>query len=253
MIKQAIYKLLHVVTLGKGIPRTFEGNKVRMPTRYFRYFEKGYEKSNFNFINKEVKESMTVLDIGSHIGLMAAVFGKKVGNNGRVFAFEPTPSTVRILRETVRLNHGTNVSVEPYALADQKGKMTFYISDNLADNSNSLANNHRNDRAEQAIEVDVNTVDDFVKERNIPKVDFMKVDVEGAEFRLLKGARQTIMKHKPRMILALHPFAINNLGDSLPEIFDLLTEFGYRIRHENTVLNKQAFIEKKDLFDVFLD
>ena len=241
-----------MLTGGKGIRRTFQGNTVRMPTTYFRYFQKEYEADNFNFINAQVKEGMTILDIGSHIGLMAVVFGKKVGNTGKVYAFEPTPSTSRILQETVRINHGNNISVEPYALADQKGKLSFYISNHLADNSNSLVNNHRTDRQESKVEVDVNTVDDFVKERNIAKVDFIKVDVEGAEFKLLKGAQQTIRRDQPLIILAIHPDSIKNFGDSTAEIWDLLKNLGYRILLGSAEINKNEFTSRNDLFDVFL-
>ena len=190
LIKKLVYGLIDMLTSGKGVPKTFEGNKVRMPTKYFRYFPVGYEKDNFNFINKKVRPGMTILDIGAHIGLMSTVFGKKVGPSGKVFAFEPTPTTVSTLKHTIAINDLANVSVEPFALSDQIGKLTFYISDNAVDNSNSLVNNHRVDRAEKGIEVDVYTVDNFVKDRNISKVDFMKIDVEGAELRVLKGAQK---------------------------------------------------------------
>src|SRR6185503_6848073 len=91
MIKQIAYKLLNIVTLGRGIKRVFEGNSVRLPYKYFRYFQPGYEKENFDFINEHVKENMIVLDIGAHIGLMTAVFAKKTGSQGKVYSFEPTP------------------------------------------------------------------------------------------------------------------------------------------------------------------
>ena len=252
MIKKILYKLLDIVTGGKGIPRNFGGHTVKMPTAYFRYFPKDYEKENFNFINSELKEGMTVLDIGAHIGLMAVVFGKKVGNTGKVYAFEPTPTTVNILRHTIRINKSENISVEPYALADQKGKLTFYISDNLVDNGNSLVNNQRTDRKERGIEVDVNTVDDFVMEKGVGKIDFIKIDVEGAELRLLRGAQHTLRKDKPKVILSIHPASIRNFGDSSSEIWELVNDMGYKVMFDSLEIKEETFLSKDDLFDVFL-
>jgi FkbM family methyltransferase len=252
VFKEFIYKLLNIVTLGRGIKRTFENNSVRMPARFFKYFPDGYEKENFCFINEQVKGGMSVLDVGAHIGLMAVVFGKKVGDKGNVYAFEPTPTTIKILQETIKLNKINNISAVPVALADKKSKLTFYISENAADNSNSLVNNHRTDRKEETIEVEVNTIDDFAAERNIPKIDFIKVDVEGAELQLLKGAVNTIKKDKPKMILSVHPGPIQNFGDSTKDIWNLLHDAGYKIVFGTKELSLEEFTRKNDLFDVFL-
>ncbi len=252
MIKEGIYKLLNIITLGRGIKRTFEGNDLRMPARFYKYFPEGYEKENFCFINNEVKKGMTVLDIGAHIGLMVVIFSKKVGREGAVYAFEPTPSTFKILQETIKLNNVKNVNAIPVALAEKKGKLNFYISDNSADNSNSLVNNHRTDRKEEAIEVEVNTVDHFVAEEKINNIDFIKIDVEGAEFQLLKGSIGTIKKHKPKIILSIHPEGIKNFGDSAEDIWNLLNDARYKILFDSKELSRKEFTEKTGLFDVFL-
>ena len=252
MIKALIYKLIDIVTLGKGIKRNFQGNTVRVPTRYFRYFQHDYEKDTFEFINKEIKDGMTVLDIGAHIGVLAVPLANKVGLEGKVYAFEPTPTTVKVLRKTVSINRTKNISVEPCALADTKGKLVFYTSDNKVDNSNSLVNNHRTDRKETSIEVDVTTVDDFVRSHNISKVDFIKIDVEGAEFRLLKGATNTISRDRPKMVLSMHPTSIKNFGDSVEEIWNFLKGYGYRIILEGKEMQKEVFMTRSALFDVFV-
>lgn len=251
MIKLILYKLLDIITLGKGIKRNFKGNTVRVPTRYFRYFPNGYEDDTFEFVNKEIKEGMVVLDIGAHIGIIAVPLAKKVGANGKVYAFEPTPTTVSILKETIRINNIKNISVQPYALANTKGKLIFYTSDNKVDNSNSLIDNHRLDRKENKIEVEVNTLDDFKVSSNISKIDFIKIDVEGAELRVLKGAAKTIGQDKPKMVLSMHPASIKNSGDSAEEIWNFLNGYGYKILLENKEMSKEDFISRQGLFDVF--
>ena len=252
MIKEILYKLIDITTLGKGIKRNFQGNAVRVPTRYFRYFQHDYEKDTFEFINKEIRTGMTILDIGAHIGVLAVPLANKVGLKGKVYAFEPTPTTLKVLRKTVSINNAKNISVEPYALADTKGKLVFYTSDNKVDNSNSLVNNHRIDRKETSIEVDVTTVDDFVHSHNISNVDFIKIDVEGAELRLLKGAATTVSRDRPKMVLSMHPASIKNFGDSSEEIWNFLKGYGYRIILEGEEMQKEVFINRSELFDVFV-
>src|SRR4051812_8208225 len=122
-LKEAAYKILDIATLGRGIKKDFQGNKLRIPTRYFRYFPRGYEKENFDFINTQVKPGMTVVDMGAHIGLMSVTFGKRAGKDGKILAIEPTPSTLSVLRKTIDLNKLGNIKVIPCAVADQEGTM----------------------------------------------------------------------------------------------------------------------------------
>lgn len=251
-LKLAAYKVLDMLTLGKGMNRTFQGNTVRMPTRYYKYFEADYEKDNIRIINDRVKSGMVIMDIGAHIGLMTAILGKKVGPTGKVFSFEPTPSTFKILQKTVAINNLSHATVNPFAVSDKKGTLSFYVSEHDADNSNSLSNSKRTDRTEGTVDVQVVSVDDYIKEHNSGKVDFIKIDVEGAELKLLKGAVQTIRNNYPDMILALHPASIRNFGDSLEEIWDLTVELGYIPRFEGRTMTRQEFIGKDILFDVFL-
>src|SRR5262245_47046773 len=112
---------MDMLTFRKGINCHFEGNTVRIPARYHRYFPRDYEQENFRFINEHVSRGMTIFDIGAHIGLMTVPLAKRAGCEGNVFAFEPTPTTVEVLKKTVKLNGLSNVSIEPCAISDKKG------------------------------------------------------------------------------------------------------------------------------------
>jgi len=251
-LKRIFYKVLDWITLGKGIKRNYEGNLVRMPTRYFRYFPADYEKENFRFINSHIDRGMNVLDIGAHIGVMSVVFARRAGNSGRVLAIEPTPTTIEVLKKTIQLNNLSNVEVQPLAIAEKEGIMKFYISDNEVDNSNSLVNNHRDDRKEESIKVRVTSVDKLMEEKKIPSVGFIKIDVEGAELRVLQGAHNTLKRHKPKILLAIHPVSIRNFDDSQGEIWDLVTKHGYRVVANGRELTRDEFTKKEELFDVYL-
>lgn len=98
-MKELIYKIIGAFTLGRGIKRHISGFSLRIPTRYFKYFEPDYELNNINFINNNVAKGMTVIDVGAHIGLLSIILYKKVGTSGKIFSVEPTPSTFKLLKK----------------------------------------------------------------------------------------------------------------------------------------------------------
>lgn len=248
-----MYKLLDAVMLGRGMPREISGFKMRLPTRYYRWFDDGYESEHINFVNEVVKDSMAVIDIGAHIGLFSVILAKKVGAKGKVFAFEPTLSTYNLLNKTIEINKINNiVKAEQKAVGDKKGTVKFYVTDIEAHNSNSLSNNQRDHGNERGVDVEMVSIDEYVKENNIKQVGFVKIDAEGAEYSVLKGMRKTISRDNPTIILALHPDSIVNFGDSLKEIWNFIEETGYTAHYQNAKMNEQDFISQDDLFDVYL-
>jgi len=96
------------------------------------------------------------------------------------------------------------------------------------------------------------SLDDFVIQEKIRSVDFVKIDAEGAEFQVLKGAVRTFEKYQPYIILALHPKPIENFGDSLSGIWDLVQQMGYKVILGSKEMKRDEFVAKDDLFDVFL-
>lgn len=250
LVKKFVYGILNVLTLGKGISRSINGVKIIFPVRYFRFFESDYEKENFEIFKQHLKEGDVILDIGAHIGLQSINMSKFSGHTGRVFSFEPTPDTFSILTETVRLNHLTNrISLVNKAVSYEKGQTTFNSS--TAGVSNSIVN-YNSTSDHNKITVDVISVDLFVKEVNLSKVDFIKIDAEGVEFDVLRGAKETIEKYHPRMILALHPQAIIANGNSLAQIYGMLQGINYQVVWGKKHLMKEEFCSQHDLFDVYL-
>lgn len=245
--------LLGLFTFGKGIKRKISGFELRIPAGYHNYFEPDYELNNINFINNYISPGMKVIDIGAHIGLLSVVIARKTGPNGKVYSFEPTPSTHALLKQTIAINGLENVVFpQTQAVSDKKGVTHFYVTDIAAHNSNSLANNKRNYGNEHAIEVPLISVDEFAQEKAIDKIDFIKIDAEGAEFSVLKGLTHTIQHFRPKMILALHPAAIVNFGDSLGAIWDFIQQHGYKVIYRSDEVNRDFFVKQDDLFDVFL-
>jgi FkbM family methyltransferase len=247
-----IYSLLETITFGQGLYKTVNGVRVKLPAKYIRYFPSNYEEENFAFLKANCGDGATILDIGAHIGLFAAIAAKAAGEHGKVFAFEPAPNTVPVLQQTIRINQlGHLISPVNQAMGKEVGKITFFISDTEADNSNSLVS-YKEDRKLNGVEVDVNTIDNFVETKKLSKVNFIKIDVEGAEYDTLRGGIEVFKKYRPSFILAIHPEPIEKKGDKLEDIYDLLLELNYNIVYNGEFISKEKFCRNRELIDLHL-
>ena len=239
--------------LRKGIRRHISGFNLYVPTRYYKFFKSDYEQDNINFIKDTVKSGMTVIDVGAHIGLLSVIMAQKAGDNGRVYSFEPTPSTYQILKNTIKINKMGNLIVPiQKAVSEKEGLTHFYVTDIEAHNSNSLSNNNRDYGNEHQIEVKLTSIDEFKGEHRLAEINLIKIDAEGAELSVLRGATFVIDLFKPKIILALHPESLSNFGHSLTEIWDFIQLKNYMVSYKSNPISKEFFIKQTDLFDVFL-
>lgn len=252
VLKKLYYALLNMVTLGKGVTVKINNFRLKLPTKYHRLFPKNYEASSFIFFEKYIKPGATVLDIGAHIGLYSVFFAKK--SNGKVYSFEPTPDTGAVLRETVAINKlQNNITVVPAAVSFQPGMATFFISktEEIA-TGNSLVDVDfgENYRRDGGYEVEVVSIDDFVQKNNLqPSV--LKIDAEGVELEVLRGAKNTFLNFRPVGILGVHPFAYSNKTATLSEIWDLLKEYRLIIQMNGEEITKEEFCSNKNfVFDI---
>jgi FkbM family methyltransferase len=132
---------------------------------------------------------MTCYDCGANAGYFTLLFSKLTGPDGHVFSFEPLPVYAQHIRHHVSVNGCGNVTIVEAALADTDGKVNFAAGGSMG----------RID-AEGDIEVDCRRIDSL--ELSAP--DVMKIDVEGAEERLIGGAEATIRRHRPTIFMSLH-------------------------------------------------
>jgi FkbM family methyltransferase len=172
-----------------------------------------YEFQKQQIFIKTVSPGCVVYDIGAHVGFYTLLSSVLVGSQGKVLAFEPVPRNLQYLRRHVQMNCCPNVSVFPYAVSDMSGKESFDPSINSSMGYFSKKG---------GMEVTTITLDELIKFTNIPLPDVAKIDVEGAEFRVLMGGRQTIEKKKPILFLALHS------PENLKSCSELLQRVGYR-------------------------
>jgi len=148
--------------------------------------EGGYENAECNFEHRFLKPGMTVLDIGAHCGFHTLLLSKSVGPSGRVLAFEPSRSNRKRLRVNLAMNLCRNVNVLPWALGEKDGTATLYVVE-----GNTVLNSLRpqaNAKSATPTKVAVRPLDKVLGELRVERVNFIKLDVEGAELAVLRGA-----------------------------------------------------------------
>ena len=149
-------------------------------------------------VNVTVKAGDIVIDAGSWAGDFAAYASVK---GGTVYAFEPTETTFEILKKTAELN-GNIIPVKK-GLSNENTSAHFFI--NMAGNSGAnRINASSGNFTEAASSIDTITIDDFVRENHLPRVDFIKADIEGFERHMLAGAQETLARFAPKLALCTY-------------------------------------------------
>jgi FkbM family methyltransferase len=159
-----------------------------------------FEKDERRFVERFLQPGMTVLDVGAYYGLYALTASAKVGSRGRVIAFEPSPLQRKRLRLHLWLNRYENVSVEDMALSSADGEHDFFVATGGAEGFSGLRFPDVSANV-RSIRVNVMTVDKYLRQRTIPTVDFIKLDVEGGELDFFKGAENLLRQRKRPVIL----------------------------------------------------
>jgi len=178
-----------------------EGFRIKVNWEKHRSFAYGtWEPEVVQAISQSVSPGMTVLDIGAHGGFYTLLLSKLVGPKGRVIAFEPLPANFRLLEENIGLNGVENVVLRREALGEHSGEFDLEVP---GDESSLLAGELRDGDERGTTRVPAISLNDFVSRSGL-RVDFIKMDVEGAEGPILRGARQTIDAFHPCMMVELH-------------------------------------------------
>jgi len=179
-----------------------------------------------------LSEGMTYVDVGANIGHHALIAASRVGGRGAIHAFEPAPAMFEALRRNMNLNSCRNVSCNNCALGDQAGLAQFYLSDISHSCANSLGRTvHVTGRQ---VSVSVRTLDDYSVAAAINRLDVLKVDVEGAELMVLRGAERTIRQFQPLIVLEFSKHTIA-FGYEAAELAQTLRNLEYELFRVGTM------------------
>jgi FkbM family methyltransferase len=181
----------------------------------------------------ELFQSGDVLDVGANIGYTAWVFSEAVAAESKVYAFEPDGTTYAMLEELVRTKK-LRKTVEPLNLAvgREKGYLEFWHNKDHSADHRVVTEEFRKVRpdASEVTRVPVTTVDDFVKERKLEHISFVKIDVQGYETAVCEGMAQTLEKFpEMKVCLEFMPDAIAELGFEPSALLKFFEVRGYKV------------------------
>jgi FkbM family methyltransferase len=162
-----------------------------------------YETETANWLKFHMKEDTVFFDLGANAGYFTLLGGRQVGS-GSVIAFEPVPSNVSVIEANIRANNLTNCVVEGVAISDFGGEAQFSLERNNANSHLSeLQVSHMRSSCAEKIDVKTMTLDAFVSQAHV-KPDLIKIDVEGAEMKVLRGAEGILREYKPTCLISTH-------------------------------------------------
>jgi FkbM family methyltransferase len=192
------------------------------------------ERAEWAFYIRHLREGMVAFDVGAHVGELTLLFSRFVGADGRVHAFEASSTAFTRLKAVCKLTGRGNVILNHLALADKEGTLKLHAYDDEYSSWNSLA-----DRPLQSYgfrvspvrteEVLGTTIDDYCEENRISGINLLKIDVEGAEYQVLLGARR--MLESKAILYCVFEFGATtfDMGNDPNEIESYLRELGYEV------------------------
>lgn len=177
---------------------------------------------------------LTVYDVGGDQGLFTLFFARRVGRDGKVVVFEPNPRSYSRITRNVELNGFDNVRLVPRGLGERRERVAFtYPADEPARGTARPAFVRKLRRRPTVIndEIDINSLDDEISGSGLPAPDFIKLDVEGYEYPVLKGMAATLRDQRPRLSIEIHGNGDEDKLANAAQVVSLLEDAGYRIRH----------------------
>jgi FkbM family methyltransferase len=190
-----------------------------------------YDRPLHNIIDRIIKPGMICMDVGANLGEMTLHMANKVTPGGAVYSFEPVPHVYqRLITHIIR--NGLDDRVYPFdlALSNANGPVDLAFTDEDADNQalGSIVNTCR-DGLNRRLQVKGCTLDSFVAQHHIARIDLMKIDIQGAEWFLLEGGSRVFSDMAPDLLIEISPLDLNEIGKNSRQLAELIESFGYRI------------------------
>lgn len=169
--------------------------------------QKSYEPHVTSTIKTILSSGMVFVDIGANIGYFTLMAAAIVGTTGKVFSFEPNQHNCQCLYLSAKHNSFDNIDIYPFAVAEQK---TSFVYDNLGTNGVISEFDDNLSTLESRTLVRSVVLDEVL--HNVERIDLIKIDIEGAEFRALEGANNIIQRHRPIILSEFSPPALQNVS-----------------------------------------
>jgi FkbM family methyltransferase len=185
-----------------------------------------YERNETELFKKLLKKGMVVVDVGAHIGYYTLIAAGFVGEEGKVFAFEPDPHNYSLLTKNIEINGFRNVIPLRKAVFSKTRKMKLFLDkSNLGRHSLSETNVDKG----ASITIEATNLDDYFKGAD-HKIDIIKLDVQGSEMKVLEGMTSIIKQNENlKIITEFWPIGLRNSGSSPKNFLNKLEEYGFAL------------------------
>ncbi|MEX2641096.1 MAG: FkbM family methyltransferase [Balneolales bacterium] len=214
------------------------------------FFKKPLTKEELFIQNLDLK-GKTIYDLGGYIGILTLYFAKTVGKSGRVIVYEPNPVNFEKIKNNLSLNGFDHTGLYPIALGAKKGKakLAFRRSGTATGSlQEHIKTDILNEEKSMVIDVEVDTLDNQIRNNSLAKPDFVKIDVEGMELDVLLGMQETIKKDKPQIYIEIHGNSTARKIDNAEQVIGFLISYGYTVFHvetEQAITTDNAFLAKE--------
>ena len=216
-----------VVRLDKGFRMQLDlADPEQLKVYFYGHYHERYEA---DLVQRLLSGDDVFWDVGANVGYFTLVAATALNHRGRIIAFEPGKNAYARLTENLALNPWRNIQAFPVAVTDREGEAVLHLAGDIADSS---ANLYQAAAAQAGCEV-CRTValDYFLGEENLPRPHLIKLDAEGAELAVLKGAQQLINDSPPLWLMEMEEKNLRAAGASKAAVAEFLTGCGYRAAH----------------------
>lgn len=195
---------------------------------WYIYF--GFSELSRKKLYKQLRKGDVVFDVGANVGDVSLNFSKLVTEMGEVHSFEPDPINYKRFEDNLNKNKLNNIKPNNLGVGNLPG--VFYIAS--VKEGNKGMNRIVDEKNSNTRKINVTTIDNYVKENNITKINLIKIDVEGFEHNVLLGAKESLIRFKPKFFIELDNTNLVEQNSSAKSLITLLEKNKYKIKHAET-------------------
>lgn len=194
---------------------------------HYLYF--GFKDSSLDSLLNLVHQNMNIIDVGANIGFTVFSMASKCSPEGKIYAFEPDPYNFLQLKNNKALNSFNNIEIFNLGAGLKKEQLKLAVNTE----NNRGGNRIKQNVSENYSLVNIIKLDDFIVEKNIKKIDLIKIDVEGFEMNVLFGARQLLNQYMPVLFIELSDNNLREQGSDAAKLISFLIGLGYKCINAN--------------------
>jgi FkbM family methyltransferase len=213
------------------------------------YYSGVYELETLKCLQQYINKNMTVFEVGANIGSHSFEIAKLLQEgSGKLYCFEPTDYAFAKLMRNHQLNNFTNITFEKLAFSDSESSEVITPTTSLDTMAFAASWDIKDGSSKNATEQNIlfTTLDKYVHKTGIQQLDVLKIDVDGYEFKIIKGGYETISRLHPVIIIELSECLLHYVGDRLEDLLSILYSLGYTIQpvYSQRIPNPASLIQE---------